>query len=124
MAKRKTKIQSGLSVEKAREIVVRVKKMEGLSEHTISNYNKLFNDLEHCFAKNKYMENFSVSDARRFLEWQLTEKQQFQGVRWEREKKTGVSIALPTHTCGWPREPFQLLLMRDILKKNPHIFRH
>lgn len=68
MAKRKTKIQSGLSVEKASEIVVRVKKMEGLSRHTIDNYNKLFNDLERCFAKNKCMENFSISDARRFME--------------------------------------------------------
>lgn len=45
MAK-KTKIQSGLSVEKVRKIVVRVKKMERLSEHTISNYNKLFHNLE------------------------------------------------------------------------------
>ncbi|MEM1501895.1 hypothetical protein RG959_00590 [Domibacillus sp. 8LH] len=117
MARRKTKIQSGLSVEKAREIVIRVKKIEGLSKHTIENYNKLFNDLERCFAKNKYMENFSISDARRFLEWQLTEKQQFQGVRWGREKKIGVSVSSANSYLRLAKGHFQHSLMKDTLKK-------
>jgi integrase/recombinase XerD len=75
MVKRKTKNQGGLSVERAREIVVRVKKMEGLSEHTISNYNKLFNDLERCFAKINIWRIFqSVTQEgflKRILLWQL-----------------------------------------------------
>ncbi|MCM3788158.1 tyrosine-type recombinase/integrase [Domibacillus indicus] len=119
MARRKTKIQSGLSVEKAREIVIRVKKMEGLSKHTIENYNKLFNDLERCFAKNKYMENFSISDARRFLEWQLTEKQQFQGVRWGREKKIGVSVSSANSYLRLAKGAFSTLINEGHLEENP-----
>lgn len=119
MGRRKTKIQSGLSVEKAREIVIRVKKMEGLSKHTIENYNKLFNDLERCFAKNKYMENFSLSDARRFLEWQLTEKQQFQGVRWGREKKIGVSVSSANSYLRLAKGAFSTLINEGHLEENP-----
>jgi integrase/recombinase XerD len=62
VARRKTKVQHGLTVEKAREIVIRVKQMEGLLRHTLANYNKLFNDLERCFAKNKHVEDDTIKN--------------------------------------------------------------
>ncbi|WP_046180887.1 phage integrase SAM-like domain-containing protein [Domibacillus tundrae] len=93
--------------------------MEGLSKHTLTNYNKLFNNLERCFAKNKYMENFTIEDARRFIEWQLHEKQQFKGVRWDREKKIGVNITSANSYLRLAKAAFSCLIEEGHLQKNP-----
>lgn len=65
MAKKrwKTQAQESLSIEKAREVVTRIKKLEGLSKHTLENYHKLFNDLERCFSKRKLVSNFTIEDV-------------------------------------------------------------
>ncbi|OXS80151.1 tyrosine-type recombinase/integrase [Domibacillus enclensis] len=116
---KKTKIQHKLTVEKARDIIIRIKKMEGLSKHTITNYNKLFNDFERCFAKNKYMENLTIEDARRFIEWQLHEKQQFKNVRWNREKKIGVNVTSANSYLRLAKAAFSCLIDEGHLEKNP-----
>jgi hypothetical protein len=49
------------------EVFVRAKKLEGISKHTITNYNKLFNNLGRCFAKNKHIENFTINKTKNSL---------------------------------------------------------
>ncbi|MCP3764301.1 hypothetical protein NLX67_18295 [Domibacillus sp. A3M-37] len=61
--KRKMQVQEALSIEKAREVVTRIKQIEGLSKHTLENYHKLFNDLERCFSKRKLVSNFTIEDV-------------------------------------------------------------
>ncbi|MCI2253889.1 hypothetical protein L2D08_05875 [Domibacillus sp. PGB-M46] len=63
--KRKTQAQETLSVEKAREAVTRMKKLENLSKHTLESGQKLFNDLECRFSNRKLVSNFTIADARR-----------------------------------------------------------
>ncbi|OKL36599.1 phage integrase SAM-like domain-containing protein [Domibacillus mangrovi] len=118
-SRRKTKVETKLTVEKARDIVIRIKQMEGLSTHTIANYHKLFNDFERCFAKNKHMENFTVEDARRFIEWQLTEKQQFKEARWRKEKKIGVNIRSANSYLRLKKAAFTTLINEGHLEENP-----
>lgn len=72
--KRKTVNQGNITIEKAREVVIRIKQLEGLTTHSISNYNKLFNDFERFFNKRKHINNLTIDDARVFIQWQLKEK--------------------------------------------------
>ncbi|WP_046180989.1 hypothetical protein [Domibacillus tundrae] len=61
--KRKMQVQEALSIEKAREVVTRIKQLEGLSKHTLENYHNLFNDLESRFSKRKLVSNFTIEDV-------------------------------------------------------------
>ncbi|SDM73727.1 hypothetical protein SAMN05518871_102121 [Psychrobacillus sp. OK028] len=93
MKKRRTSQASkGLTWSEGREMIIRIKTLEGRATRTIESYIKLFNDFERCFGVRKYMTNVTQDDARKFIEWQLNEKTKFLKARFRRDKKKGVSI--------------------------------
>ncbi|WP_309087939.1 phage integrase SAM-like domain-containing protein [Domibacillus sp.] len=116
--KRKTQVQVSLSIEKAREVVTRIKKLEGLSKHTLENYQKMFNDLECCFSKRKLVSDFTIEDARRFIDWQLNEKEQFNEGRFRQDKKMGVSIGSANSYLQYAKAAFNTLQDEGYLEEN------
>lgn len=109
----------GITFKEGKEIVVRVKKMEGLARNTILNYDKLFNDFEKCFGARKHMNNVTLEDARRFIEWQLHEKVQFENARFRTDKKVGVSISSANSYLRLAKSAFEVLLEEGIMEENP-----
>ncbi|MFT8321679.1 MAG: tyrosine-type recombinase/integrase [Bacillus sp. (in: firmicutes)] len=116
--KRKSETQKGMSIEKAREVVIRIKQLEGLSVHSISNYNKLFNDFERFFNKRKHINNLTTDDARAFIEWQLHDKLQFKEARFRKNKKKGVSISSCNTYLQYAKATFSALLSEGLVDKN------
>ncbi len=117
--KRKTESQqNGITIEKAREIVMRIKQLEGLSVHSISNYNKLFNDFERFFNKRKHISNLTRDDARAFIEWQLNDKVQFKEARFRKDKKKGVSIGSANTYLQYGKAAFNVLLNEGLVNEN------
>lgn len=111
--------ESHLTVKTARDVIVRIKMLEGLSPHTIANYNKLFNDFERCYAPNKRMDNFSVEDARRFVDWQLNEKVQFKNSKFRPDKKIGVNARSVNSYLRMARAAFNTLIAEGHIENNP-----
>ncbi|MEK4404128.1 hypothetical protein MKZ26_06725 [Sporosarcina sp. FSL K6-6792] len=75
--RRASSASKGLTFQEGRELVIRIKTLEGRAQLTLDSYNKLFNDFERCFGVRKHMTNINLEDARRFMKWQLHEKTQF-----------------------------------------------
>lgn len=67
--KRKTHVNKQVSglFNRAREIVISIKKVEGKAENTIENYNKLFNDFDRFFSHRKLISNVNTENARKGL---------------------------------------------------------
>lgn len=117
--KRKTENQqNGITIEKARDIVIRIKQIEGLSVHSISNYTKIFNDFERFFNKRKYINNLTIDDARAFIEWQLHDKIQFKKARFRKDKKKGVSISSANTYLQYGKAVFSVLLQEGLVNEN------
>lgn len=123
MKKRRVNTSGNLSLtfKEAREIVIKIKRMEGVSDSTIANYNKLFNDFERCFGGRKHINNVTVDDARRFIDWQLNEKVQFKNARFRGDKKTGVSVSSANTYLRLAKASFKMLVVEGILSENPFL---
>ena len=120
MAKMRTgKTNKGGTFKKAGEIVYRIKRLEGCSERTIAQYQKVFIDLEKCFGARKHVENITVDDARRWMEWQLHQKIQFSNFRGDRNRKKGVSISSANTYLTFAKSAFNVFLNEGIIQENP-----
>lgn len=120
MRKRKQSIaESGISLRRARTVVLRIKKLEGLAENTLRQYHSLFDDFERCFRGDKFVEDITLKDARRFIDWQLNEKVQFAKARFRTDKKVGVSISSANSYLRTAKSAFEVLIAEGIIDDNP-----
>ena len=55
------------TVDDARDIVLRMKQLEGLSQNTIFQYEKLFNDFDRFYGDKTYVASLTRDDAREFM---------------------------------------------------------
>lgn len=108
-----------MTFKEARELVTRIKTLEGRAPLTIESYHKVFNDFERCFGVRKHMTNITPDDARRFIEWQLNEKTQFLKARFRPDKKIGVSINSANSYLRNAKSVFQVLVKEGIMEENP-----
>lgn len=114
-----TSTQKGLTWKDGRELIIRIKNLEGVAKRTIENYNKVFNDFERCFGVRKHMTNVTQEDARRFMDWQLNEKVQFLKARGRKDKKIGVSIVSANTYLRTAKAAYQVLVNEKIMEENP-----
>ncbi|EPD54149.1 hypothetical protein HMPREF1210_00134 [Paenisporosarcina sp. HGH0030] len=124
MAPRKRKTQvvkqvSGLSFQRAREIVINIKAVEGKADNTIENYHKLFNDFDRFFMHRKLISNVTTEDARNFIKWQLEEKTQFLNARFRTNKKKGVTVTSANSYLRLAKAAFETLVRDGSLENNP-----
>ena len=120
MRKRRLSFASkGLTFQEGRELVIRIKTLEGRAQLTLDSYNKLFNDFERCFGVRKHMTNINPEEARRLMEWQLHEKTQFLKSRFRTYKKTGVSTVSANSYLRVAKAAYQVLVREGIMEENP-----
>ncbi len=120
MNKRRTsQAGNGLTWSEGRELVIRIKTLEGRATRTIESYTKLFNDFERCFGVRKYMTNVTQDDARKFIEWQLNEKTQFLKVRFRKDKKIGVSVVSANSYLRNAKSAYEVLINEGVMEENP-----
>ncbi len=81
-----------LNVDDARDYVIKIKQLEGLTKASLANYEKVFNDFDRYFGEETPINSLTVDDARGFVNWQLNEKTQFLKSKHRKEKKKGVSV--------------------------------
>lgn len=65
------------------------------------------------------MTNVTQADARRFIEWQLTEKTQFLKARFRKNKKIGVSIQSANSYLRNAKSAYDVLIKEGIIEDNP-----
>jgi integrase/recombinase XerD len=123
---RKTKRQTKhnrkvFTVDDAREMVIRIKQLEGLSPNSIANYEKLFNDFDQFFGEKADIKSLTIEDARNFISWQLHNKIQFKNHKYRKTKKTGVSITSANSYLAYGKGAFTVLVNEEVVEKN--IFR-
>lgn len=116
--KRHTKQSQKITVDDAREIVLKVKQLEGLTKNTLFNYEKLFNDYDRFFGEKADIASLTSQDAIEFIHWQLNEKVQFLKVKNGREKKKGVSIGSANTYIDYSKAIFTVLVNESIVEKN------
>lgn len=108
-----------MTFKQGRELVIRIKKLEGRSKMTLDGYNKIFNDFERCFGVRKHINNVTVDDARNFIHWQLHEKTQFLKSRFRKDKKIGVSIPSANSYLRSAKAAFEVFVKDEIIESNP-----
>ncbi|HJF33651.1 MAG TPA: tyrosine-type recombinase/integrase [Sporosarcina psychrophila] len=120
MKKRRTSSTGkGLTWSEGRELIIRIKLLEGRATRTIEGYIKLFNDFERCFGVRKHMTNVTQDDARKFIEWQLNEKTQFLKARFRKDKKIGVSVVSANSYLRNAKAAYEVLIKEGIIEENP-----
>jgi integrase/recombinase XerD len=107
-----------LTVDDAREIVMKIKKLEGLTKNSLLNYEKLFNDYDRFFGEKTDISSLTSQDATNFIHWQLHKKIQFQNVKNGRYKKIGVSIGSANTFINYSKAAFSVLVNESIVQEN------
>lgn len=106
------------SIDDAREYLLRVKQLEGLSKSSIHNYEKVFNDFDRFFGEDTDINSLTVDDARNFIHWQLNEKTQFLKCKRKMNKKKGVSITSVNTYLQYSKAIFGTLIDESVVKEN------
>jgi integrase/recombinase XerD len=106
------------TIDDAREIVLKIKQLEGLSDSSIVNYEKLFNDFDRFFGEKTDIASLTSEDVRNFIHWQLNEKIQFDKHPYRKTKKKGVSIGSVNTYISYGRAAFNILVDEQIVEEN------
>jgi integrase/recombinase XerD len=106
------------TVDDAREIVIKIKQLEGLSPNSIVNYEKLFNDFDQFFGEKSDITSLTNEDARNFIYWQLHNKIQFKNHKYRKDKKIGVSISSVNTYLAHAKGAFTVLVNEEVVQKN------
>ncbi len=110
--------QKVFTVDDAREMVIKIKKLEGLTPSSIQNYEKLFNDFDQFFGEKSDITSLTTEDARNFIFWQLHNKIQFKNHKYRKNKKVGVSITSANLYLTFGKGAFTVLVNEDVVEKN------
>ncbi|MED0665299.1 tyrosine-type recombinase/integrase [Bacillus badius] len=123
---RKTKYFSGESkiktVDDARNITLKIKQLEGVTQNTIFQYEKIFNDFDRFFGEKTDINSLSEYDAREFVHWQLNDKIQFLNHKYRKTKPKGVSVSTVNTYIQYSKAIFTVLVNEGIVENN--IFEH
>lgn len=106
------------TIDDARNIVIKIKRLEGLSPNSLENYEKLFNDFDRYFGDKKDITSLTSDDARDFISWQLNEKVQFSKNKNRKNKKKGVSISSANTYLNYGKASFSVLVEEQIVEEN------
>ena len=106
------------TIDQAREIVLQTKKLEGLSKHTLVNYEKLFNDFDRFFGEDSIIAELSIADAKAFMEWQLNKKVQFLKQKYRKVEVKGVSVSSANTYLNYGKAAFTVLIEEHIVTEN------
>ncbi|MEC1155015.1 tyrosine-type recombinase/integrase [Cytobacillus horneckiae] len=106
------------TIDDARNIVIKVKKLEGLSTNTIDNYEKLFNDFDRFFGEKNDVASLTRDDAREFIYWQLNDKIQFLNHKYRKVKPKGVSVSTVNTYINYAKATFTVLVNEEIVEEN------
>jgi integrase/recombinase XerD len=106
------------TVDDAREMVIKIKQLEGLSPNSIVNYEKLFNDFDQFFGEKADITSLTTEDARNFIYWQLHNKIQFKNHKYRKNKKIGVSITSANLYLAYGKGAFTVLVNEEVVEKN------
>jgi integrase/recombinase XerD len=106
------------TIDDARKIVLKVKKLEGLTKNSLDNYEKLFNDFDRFFGEKTDIASLTKDDVRDFIHWQLNEKIQFQNHKYRKNKKKGVSIGTVNTYLNYAKAAFNVLVNEEIVEEN------
>ncbi len=121
---RKTKKYTGqlatkiFTIDDARKIVLKIKQLDGLSENSIAQYEKTFNDFDRFFGDKTDIASLTREDARNFMYWQLNEKIQFRNHKYRKNKKKGVSIGTANTYLTYAKSTFNILVGEEIVEEN------
>lgn len=105
------------TIDDARNVVMKIKQIEGLSKHTLESYEKVFNDLDRYFGEKTDINSLTVDDARDFIKWETNEKTQFLKTN-RKSKKKGVSTSTVNTYLTILKTSFFILLEEGILNTN------
>jgi integrase/recombinase XerD len=105
------------TIDDARNFVLKIKKLEGCSEATLKNYEKVFNDFDRFFGEKTNVKTLTVDDARNFMYWQLNEKIQYLNQPTHKKKK-GVSINTANMYLNFAKGAFRVLKDENIVEEN------
>ncbi|WP_407268888.1 tyrosine-type recombinase/integrase [Radiobacillus sp. PE A8.2] len=106
------------TIDDARETVLKIKQLEGLTKNSIINYEKLFNDLDRFFGEVREVNLLSVDDGRNFIQWQLNEKIQFKNQKHRKTKIKGVSISSANTYLQIGKAAFEVLKNEGVVSEN------
>lgn len=106
------------TIDDARKIVLRQKRLEGLSESTLAQYEKLFNDFDRFFGDKTDVASLTVQDAKDFMYWQLNDKVQFLKHKYRKNKKKGVSVRTANTYLSYAKSSFRILVHEEIVEEN------
>jgi len=107
-----------ITIDVAREFVIKIKKMQGLAINTIANYEKVFNDFDRFYGEKADITKLSIQDARDFIYWQLHEKKQFLNQPTYKVKKIGLSPSGVNTYLMYAKAIFTILCEEKIVDKN------
>lgn len=106
------------TIDDARNIVIKIKQLEGVSVNTIHNYEKLFNDFDRYFGEKTDISSLTREDARNFIYWQLNEKVQFLKHKHRKNKPKGVSASSANNYINYAKASFTVLCNEEIVEEN------
>jgi integrase/recombinase XerD len=106
------------TIDDARNIVLKIKGLDGVSFNTIANYEKLFNDFDRFFGEKTDISTLTRDSVRDFIYWQLNEKIQFKNHKYMKNKKKGVSISTVNTYIGFAKAAFSVLVDEEIVEEN------
>ncbi|MCP3025391.1 tyrosine-type recombinase/integrase [Halobacillus sp. A5] len=98
------------NLDDARNIVIKLKKLEGLSKNTIFNYEKYWNDMDRFFGEDRDVSTLTTDDIRDFITWQMEEKTPFlRNPNRRKEGNKGISISSVNTYISYGKASFRLL---------------
>lgn len=107
-----------ITVDDARKIVLKIKQLEGLSQNSIFQYEKTFNEFDRFFGDKKDVTTLTIDDARNFMYWQLHEKIQFKNHKYRKTKPKGVSIGTANTYLTYAKSIFNILVNEGIVEES------
>src|SRR5699024_10975487 len=120
VVKRVTNLTDKFTLKEARELVIKIKKLDGMADSTILTYHRVFNDLEQYFKSDKIdVKSLTVNDARDYVSYQLHEKTPYKNSsRQDYANTKGISISTTNHYIIMCRAIFNVLEQEEIIENN------
>ncbi|MEG8977349.1 tyrosine-type recombinase/integrase [Priestia megaterium] len=116
---RRNKLGNSLvTIEDAKQVVIKIKALEGMSKITIQLYDLVFSDLKLYFGGNKMLQEIDVNEAREFLSWQLNEKILHKNSNIRQISTKGLKPSSANTYLIKLRSAFSLLIKEGFLTKN------
>jgi len=108
------------TVDDVRNIVLKIKELEGVSESSLASYEKVFNDFDRFFGDKTDVQSLTFEHARDFMYWQLNDKVQFANHKYlnAESKKKGVSKGTANTYLNHAKSIFNILVEEQIVEEN------